>query len=94
MFDRLLHPLAPLTEVEPGLHRFLDVGVVAPFRRAVFTQDIEPSLRANSSESKMLHASAYRATSRSVFFSPAPPIRIGGCGRLNAWGEFNVRSSR
>ena len=52
------------------------------------------SLCANSSESKILHESAYLATRRSVFFSPAPPIRIGGCGPLNAWGQLNVRSSR
>ena len=36
----------------------------------------------------------YCATSRSVFRSPAPPMRTGGWGRLRAWGEFSVRSSR
>ena len=41
----------------------------------------------------MLQASAYRATSLSVFFSPAPPIRIGGCGRDSACGELSVRAS-
>ena len=29
---------------------------------------------------KMLQASAYWATIRSVFCSPLPPIMIGGCG--------------
>ena len=41
-----------------------------------------------------LHASAYWATSRSVFLSPDPPIMIGGCGFDSACGEFSGRSSR
>ena len=40
----------------------------------------------------MLHESAYFATSSSVFFSPDPPMRIGGCGRLSGCGELRVRA--
>src|SRR5450631_692116 len=36
VFDCLGYPLAPLPEVESGLHRLLDLGVVAPLCRAVF----------------------------------------------------------
>ena len=42
---------------------------------------------------KTLHASAYRATSRSVFFSPPPPIMIGGRGRLSGGGMHSVSAS-
>src|SRR5450631_2116709 len=41
VFDCLGYPLAPLPEVESGLHRLLDLGVVAPLCRAVFAQDVE-----------------------------------------------------
>jgi hypothetical protein len=40
------------------------------------------------------HDWAYRATSRSVFFSPDPPIMIGGCGRDSGCGLLRGRSRR
>ncbi len=38
-----------------------------------------------------MHACAYCATMRRVFFSPLPPIRIGGCGRVRFCGELSLR---
>jgi hypothetical protein len=37
--------------------------------------------------------SAYFAASFRVFFSPPPPMRIGGCGVVSACGTFNMRSA-
>src|SRR6201994_1810544 len=42
--------------------------------------------------SNRLQASPYFATRRSVFRSPLPPIRIGGCGRCSELGEFSGRA--
>ena len=49
------------------------------------------SLCGSSGLSKRLQASAYLATSRSVFFSPPPPMSTGGWGRCTAGGEFSGR---
>ena len=94
VLDDLVDVLAVLAEIESDLGGLFDRVVVAALGLAVATQHIRStsSLRPSSGESKMLHASAYRATSRSVFFSPAPPMRMGGCGLLTACGEFSVRS--
>ena len=50
------------------------------------TQDVE--LPRVSGDGRMLQASAYRATSGRVRFSPLPAIRIGGCGRLRLCGHI------
>ena len=44
-----------------------------------------------SGDPKTLQASAYWATSRSVFFSPPPPIMIGTLGRDSDCGELSSR---
>ena len=46
-----------------------------------------------SGDPKTLHASAYWATSRRVFFSPPPPTMIGTRGREMDWGELSRRSA-
>src|SRR6201996_4551988 len=43
-------------------------------------------LTSATDEPKRLQASAYFATSRRVFFSPPPPMRIGGRGDCSGWG--------
>ena len=48
----------------------------------------------SSGPPKMLHASAYCATSRNVFRSPLPPIMIRGRGELAGIGLHNVSSRR
>ncbi len=42
----------------------------------------------------MLQASAYWATSRSVFFSPVPPIKMGGCGCVGLWAVERFGQAR
>ena len=68
-----------------------------PSRSQCSREDVELGLDAvrarAAAPANRLHASAYRATSRSVFFSPQPPIMIGGCGRVSGCGELSVSAS-
>lgn len=91
VLDRLLDPLSVLADVETQLHRLFDVGVVATFPFAVFAQHIELVAQFRGIED--VARVGVSATNRSVFFSPAPPIRIGGCGRVSGCGELSVRPS-
>ena len=53
---------------------------VATDGAAVLVEDRELAFSSSNPRSKRLQASAYLATSRSVFCSPVPPIRMGGRG--------------
>lgn len=64
--------------------RVLGMGCGLPYTRVV-PVDILAVVR--------LQASAYWATSLSVFFSPLPPTMISGCGRLAGAGTQTVSAS-
>lgn len=76
--------------------RLADPGVVGAQLVAVGCQTSSLAATASGDEcgpAKGLVASAYRATSRRVFFSPEPPIMIGGLGGLSGLGEQMVSAS-
>ena len=59
--------------------RPLDRRRVAADRRAVLAQDRVRRRATSSSVARRVPRSPYRASVRSVFFGPEPPIRIGRC---------------
>ncbi len=70
----------------------LDLVRIATDVVTVAAEDVD-LLRNHVGPPKKLQASAYRATRRSVFFSPPPPIRMRGRGLLAGIGLQSVSAS-
>ena len=85
-----------LTGLEAGAERLVDRVVVAAEVVAVAGEHVQlvADRPAAVGMSKRLQASAYRATSLSVFRSPIPPINIGGRGLVSGRGALTGCSSR
>ena len=93
--DHVVHRHAVRGEVCGAERGARYLRVVAPDVAAMTPEHAElvPD-RAGATNANRLQASAYLATSRSVFFSPMPPIMIGGCGGLKTCGLFSVSARR
>ena len=83
-----LRAVALIADVHVLQGAALDLVGVTSDGLAVLAQDLVLVMDAHGPP-KTLHASAYCATSRRVFFSPPPPTMIGTRGRLIDCGELS-----